>query len=130
VDKKKELIEYRISRSKETFEEAKLMAHNNHYNACANRLYYACFYIVNALLIKFNLSFNTHNGLKTSFHQSFIRSGLIKNELGKLYSRVFNLRQEGDYADFRRYQKSEIFPFINEVEIFIRELEIFIRREK
>ncbi len=49
---KDDLIYYRISRAKETFDEALILASENHWNAVANRLYYACFYIVNALLMK------------------------------------------------------------------------------
>ena len=95
-----ELVKYRFSRAKETYDEAILLASGDHWNAVANRLYYSCFYLVNALLIQNDLSFNSHNGVKTEFHKSFIKTGIIPIEFGKLYSRLFNLRQEGDYADF------------------------------
>ncbi len=38
-----DLVKYRVSRAKETFEEALLLAEKNHWNAVANRLYYDCF---------------------------------------------------------------------------------------
>lgn len=47
-----DLIKYRIARASETLAEAKLMAKSGHWNTCINRLYYSCFYSVNALLIK------------------------------------------------------------------------------
>ncbi len=46
-----ELINYRLHRAYETLEEARLMQDIGHWNTCANRLYYAAFYAVSALLI-------------------------------------------------------------------------------
>ncbi len=45
---------------------------------------------------------------------------------GKIYSRVFNLRQEGDYIDFKRFEKTDIEPFVKNVENFIAEIESLI----
>jgi uncharacterized protein len=110
INNKQDLIEYRISRAKETFEEALLLGGNNHWNAVASRLYYTCFYIVNALLIKNDLSFSTHNGIKSEFHRFFVKTGIVSMDSGRTYSRLFNLRQEGDYADFQRFDAKDIEP--------------------
>lgn len=117
-----ELIKYRQSRALETYDEAVLLSSKNHWNATANRLYYACFYAVNALLLKNALSFSTHNGVKSEFHKNFIKPGLISKESGRLYSRLFNLRQEGDYLDFKRLERDEVYPFIFEVKNFLSEI--------
>jgi uncharacterized protein (UPF0332 family) len=50
--KRETIIKYRIDRAFETLEEAKILSTGNHWNTVANRLYYACFYIVIALLFK------------------------------------------------------------------------------
>ncbi len=117
-----ELINYRIERANETLVEATLLAGAGHWNAVANRLYYACFYLVNALLISRKLSFNSHNGVKTEFFRAFVKTGLVSMESGKRYARVFNLRQEGDYIDFKRFEKQDIEPFIEEVQAFFQEV--------
>jgi len=46
------LLNYRIQRSKETLREARLMIDEGYLNGAINRLYYACYYIVSALLIR------------------------------------------------------------------------------
>ena len=51
-----DLINYRIDKALETLTEAKIITECRHWNTCINRLYYCCFYSVNALLIKNNLS--------------------------------------------------------------------------
>ena len=68
----KALIDYRIERAEETYKEALLMKDEDHWNACANRLYYACFYAVSALLIKYGLSSSKHSGIKSLFNQNII----------------------------------------------------------
>jgi len=114
-----ELIKYRYLRALETCEEAIILARENHWNTTANRLYYTCFYAVSALLLKKGFSISTHNGVKTEFHTSFVKFGIIPKQLGRTYSRLFNLRQEGDYMDFKRLEKEDIDPFFQEAKEFI-----------
>jgi uncharacterized protein (UPF0332 family) len=121
-----ELVSYRISRALETFDEAILLAKENHWNATANRLYYSCFYLVNALLIQKQINCSTHNGIKTEFHKTFVKPKLVSNDSGKLYSRLFNLRQEGDYLDFKRLEKDDVFPFIEDVKLFLSEIQALL----
>lgn len=47
-----ELMRYRMERANETMEEVDILAERGHYNAAVNRLYYACFYATQALLLK------------------------------------------------------------------------------
>ena len=95
-----DLIQYRLDRARETFEEALLMQREEHWNTCANRLYYACFYAVTALLTRNGLSSSKHTGVKGLFNQHFVKTGQVSRENGKLYNQLFEDRQEGDYVDF------------------------------
>ena len=56
------LIQYRIERVDETMEEVRILADSSHFNAAVNRLYYACFYAVQALLLKHHIAAGTHAG--------------------------------------------------------------------
>jgi len=51
-----DLVPYRLEKARETLEDARILANAGRWNACVNRLYYACFYSVSALLVKDNLS--------------------------------------------------------------------------
>lgn len=46
------IITYRIDRAKETLTEAEYNAKGGYYNSAVNRLYYACYYAVSALLFQ------------------------------------------------------------------------------
>lgn len=113
------IIKYRIDRALETLEEAKILSTGNHWNTVANRLYYACFYIVIALLFKNSFRTKSHSGARTTFSKEFIKTGLVKKDLGILFGNLFNKRQEGDYEDVKIFTKEEIEPLISEAEKFI-----------
>ena len=49
-------IKYRIDRSIETFEDAMLLAENERWRSCVNRLYYSSFHLVNGLLYKVGIT--------------------------------------------------------------------------
>jgi len=123
----KDYIEYRLSRADNTLKDAQLLAHNNSWNSCVNRLYYACFYTISALLIQKGHNPKSHKGVRTIFFKEFIKTGIIEKEYSKLYSDLFDWRDEGDYADFVDYDSETVTPMIAKVENFIKILKDKIR---
>ena len=99
TDGQAELIRYRLSRAKETFEEANELVNSGHLYGAANRIYYACFYAVVALILTKNLSSSKHSGVIGLFNKNFVRTGDIPKEMGKFYSRMFDNRLESDYGE-------------------------------
>lgn len=123
---KQDLINYRIKRAKESIEEAKLLLSNKHLNACINRLYYACFYIVIALHLKYNVSAKSHSGVKSMFSSHFIKTEKISKEYGKLYSLLFDQRQKGDYDDYVTFEAEKVKSLIKQASDFIEHIETLL----
>lgn len=98
------------------------MQDKKHWNTCANRLYYACFYAVTALLVKHDLASSKHSGVKALFNKNLVKTGDISTEKGRLYNRLFEARQEGDYVDFVVFERDIVEPWIPEVSEFIKTL--------
>jgi len=119
TDGTEDLIKYKLERSLETLEEAKLMLQSSHLFGAANRIYYACFYAVSALLLSKDLSSPKHSGVLSLFNKHFVKTGLIPVELGKFYSRLFDTRLESDYADLITLTLEEIRDNVKTAEIFI-----------
>jgi uncharacterized protein (UPF0332 family) len=113
-----ELIKYRTSRSLETLKEADLLIQNEFWNASINRIYYACYYAVSALLLKSNIDSNSHKGIRQMFGFHFIQTGLVSKEDGRLFSDLFDRRQTGD-DDFVFYEEETVKIFFHEAEGFI-----------
>ncbi len=122
-----DLIKYRLEKAFETLADASLLAESGRWNSCIHRLYYASFYSVNALLLKNNFRTHTHNGCKSKFQHEFIKTGIIDKNFGKLYSDLFDWRQEGDYADFIDFDKETVIPLIAQVEEFIETINGLIK---
>ncbi len=116
---KDEIIKHRIRRAEETLKEAEVMANIKHWNTCINRLYYACFYAINALLLKNNLSSSKHTGVRSHFNKHFILTGNIPKEYGRLYNLLFKYRQQSDYEDFFEIEKEIVEDWIKQSKIFI-----------
>ena len=112
-------IKYRLQRATDTLNDARLLAENERWNSSINRLYYACFYAVSALLYYHSIEAKTHKGVRIKFMSEFIKTGLFDKEYGRLFSDLFDWRQEGDYSDFVSFDKSLTIPLIKKSEDFI-----------
>lgn len=99
-ESKKALIDYRMQRAYDTLKEAEVMNRESFYNAAVNRLYYACYYAAVALLLKYDIQTQTHNGVKTMLGLHFISTGKLSIKIGKTFGTLFEKRHSGDYDDF------------------------------
>jgi uncharacterized protein (UPF0332 family) len=122
IDNKDDYIKYRFHRSEETFDEALILAEKEKWNAVLNRLYYSCFYAVIALLLKNNIETQTHDGARTQFGLLFVKPGKIDKRFGKLFTKLFDLRQKGDYGDLFDFDEKVVEPLIEQAKEFIEEI--------
>ena len=53
-------IRYRLDRSVELFQDARLLAENKRWRSCVNRLYYSSFHLINALLFQEGINAKSH----------------------------------------------------------------------
>ena len=74
------LVELRLQKAHETMLEAKEIIPLGFWRVVANRLYYACFYAVTALLVKNGLTAHTHSGVIAQLGLHFITKGVISIE--------------------------------------------------
>jgi len=127
---KKELITYRLERAKESYEDGKLLVSKSRWNSAANRLYYACFYIVSAYLAKRDIRATTHSGLKIAFNKELVKTGKVSKEDGKLFNKLFGLRQEADYEDFHAMEREDVEPLLPKIESLLVEIENILNSEE
>ena len=120
---KKDLVKYRIARAKDTLEDAQILAEHNKWNSAINRLYYAAYYAVMALLLDADLMPTTHNGAKSNFSEYFIKTSILSKEYGRIYSQLFTWRQKGDYDDLFDFDQEKVKPYFTPVNQLIRAIE-------
>jgi len=120
-----ELVNYRVQRSHETMLEAKLMIDRGFLNGAINRLYYACYYIVTALLLKNKIFTQTHSGAKQMFGLHFVVTGKLSPKTTSIFATLFEKRHSSDYDDFAYYDietVEKLYPQANEFIETIEEL--------
>jgi uncharacterized protein (UPF0332 family) len=72
------LIAYRLERSRESIRAAEIMFENNMLTFSMNRVYYAMFYAVQALLVSREVSFSKHGQVKAYFNREMVSEYLEK----------------------------------------------------
>jgi uncharacterized protein (UPF0332 family) len=123
---KEELVKYRLQRAMDTLEDAKILADNQRWNSAINRLYYASYYAVTALLLDADLIASTHNGVKSNFTEQFIKTNLFDKGYGKMYSQLFTWRQKGDYDDLFDFTEDKVLPYFKPVTDLIKIIEGYL----
>ena len=119
-----DIVRYRIKNATDTLKEVDVHIQNQFYNTAANRLYYACYYAVSALLIANGIASKSHDGVIQMFGLHFIRTGVFPAHYGKFYSQLFKERQTGDYEDLFNHDResvAELYPKAKELVAAIKE---------
>ena len=80
------LISYRLERSRESLRAAEIMFENNMLTFSMNRVYYAMFYAVQALLVSREVSFSKHGQVKAYFNREMIKTGILPDGNGCGYT--------------------------------------------
>ena len=93
-----------------TFEAAKVLSENGFWNSEVNRLYYAVFYAVNALLVLNEIQTKSHSATKSQFSLHFVKTGRFDKKHGRLLSELFDWRQKGDYENMFDYNSDLVEP--------------------
>jgi uncharacterized protein (UPF0332 family) len=125
---REELVSYRLKKARETFNEIEILIENKLWNTAVNRLYYSCYYAVNALLIRYEINPKTHAGVRQMLGLHFIKTGLISNENGRFYSVIFDKRLTGDYDDFVDHTKEDVLGLIEPTDKLLSEIESHLRK--
>jgi len=125
-EERKSVVQFRIEKAKKSFSEIALLTDNALWQTAMNRLYYACYYAVSALLIQNGIEAKTHHGVINQMGLHLVRTGVLSSTQGKLYQRLFELRQTGDYSDWIILEENDVKSLVEPAEKFIAEIENLI----
>lgn len=126
VEEKKALIAYRLQKAYTSLTEARDNAQLGHWNLTASRLYYSVYYAATALLADRGIVTHTHAGLIRVIGMEFVSKGVLTREEGRLLSRLFDMRQTGDYDDFFEWTEEDVAPLFDKTLSLIQRLEHLI----
>ena len=89
-------------------------------------MYYACYYMASALLLKNGYSANTHSGIIGLLGLHFVKTGIVSSDLGRFFSQLFELRQTGDCDEWKVIAEGDILPLVSTAKTFLDVLEDLI----
>ena len=91
------IVKYELEKASTTLCEVDALIENNLWNGAANRLYYAVFHAISALLIHDGHQVSTHQGSHALVGLHYIKTEKLPAEFGRLYSQLQTMREESDY---------------------------------
>lgn len=128
-EQKQELGEYWLEKADRSYEAANNEYNEKNYDFCVNRLYYAAFYAVSAVLIIRGQNYKKHSAVRAAVHRDFVKPGTISVELGKLYDSLLRDREEADYVAFVEFDPEVLEEEIKDTKVFVEKFKEIFREE-
>jgi uncharacterized protein (UPF0332 family) len=91
-----------------------------------NRCYFAAFYAATAALLSRGQRFRKHAGVRGALHQQLVKPGLLSPDWGRLYDRLFEDRQRGDYLDLVTFDPEEVAELIPKARELVAVIECLV----
>lgn len=113
------LIRLWFEKAEQSLASAELELNAGHVNFAVNRLYYACFYAVTALLLRDGKQLARHSAVKSEFNRMYVKPGTVDAKWSKFYQKLFDDRQESDYIPTTTFETSDVAGHIQQAREFI-----------
>lgn len=123
----KELVQYWLKKSQESLDAARDEMKAGRLSFSVNRIYYACFYAVSAVLLQEKFRFKKHSGVRAAFHQHLVKPGMVSLEHGKFYDELFEARQRGDYIELVSFEKEQVENWLQQASQFVEAVKLLIK---
>ena len=122
-EERKTIVALELRKARETYEEIEILIQAKRMNGAANRMYYAVFHAVCALLINDGHQVHTHKGSHAMFNQQYIKTGVLPKEFGQLYHQLQTMREESDYNCAYDVEFDELQQRLEPTRMLIEEIE-------
>ncbi len=114
-----ELVRYRLSRAREALDSAEALAGRGDRFGATNRVYYACFYAVTALLLSEGFTSHKHRGVVSLFDQHWVKTGRLPHAMSRFYHAALDQRLRSDYDDLVVLEQQTVEAWLAEARKFV-----------
>ena len=127
-DERRIMVDLEMERADKIIEQFETLRKQQYWDTLVNRMYYAIFHAVSALMIHNAISIHTHRGALNAFNKDFVRTGVFTADEGHLFSKLEGLRERGDYNCFVDATEDEIVPLIEPLKALIEKIKTKINQ--
>ena len=90
---------YRLERAKQDLSDAEFSYKDRRYLNANNRVYYAIFHAIKAVLATERIDFKKHKDVLAYFNQHYVKTEIFPRMIGKKISQANKVREDSDYDD-------------------------------
>ena len=113
------LVKLWLEKAEDAIASADIELNQGHLTFAINRLDYACFYAVTAVLLQEGKQFSRHSAVKAEFARAYIKTGRIDAKWHKFYQKLFDDRQEGNYIPTAVFDKPSVSERLTQTREFV-----------
>lgn len=124
-----ELSKRQLEVAHERMKTAGILLDAGDYKAVANRLYYAVFSAMRAVLALDGFDSKKHSGIISRFRQSYIKTGTFSTEMSKIIDDFEVIREDNDYDDFFIISKEDVMIQSQRAKFFVNEVERYLQEQ-
>lgn len=128
IEERNIIVSLELKRARETYDDIGCLISANRLNGAANRMYYAVFHAVCALLIHDGHQVSTHKGSHALFSLHYIKTDILPREYGQLYSQLQTMREESDYNCAYDVEMDEIEQRLKPAKRLIEDIERLVSK--
>ena len=115
-----------ISKAQRSLAAAKVLYQQEFYDFSVSRLYYAMFYVAEALLDREGFSFSSHSAVISAFGQQLARKGIVPIEFHRQLIDAQTQRTQADYDPEVNLTRQDAEMMIQQAEFFLTNaIEVF-----
>ena len=120
------IVNREIEKAEKTFDDVLFCVRANKWETAANRLYYALFHAMSALLVSDGHQVKTHRGVLALFGEHYVRTGIFSKKDGALLSDLVIMRDNADYNCFFEADEEKLKPYLEPTRLLIEKIKQYI----
>jgi len=115
-----------LEKADRTFDDVLFCSKEAKWETAANRLYYALFHAMSALLVNDGYHVKSHRGILAMFGEHYVKTEIFSKKDGSLLSDLVIMRDNADYNCFFETDEEKLTPYIDPTRQLIEKIKQYI----
>lgn len=119
-----------LAKAERYIRSAQVLAEDGDLDSAASRLYYAMFYVAEALLAALGVAYSSHSAVLAAYGQHFAKTRLLDPRFHRALLEAFSQRQLGDYAVSSGLTDDDIQVLVSDAVDFVMAARAWLARSQ